>query len=75
MLHYYPAPGAGTAVARFPAEVFAESSALQFVGETDVDLSVPAGYYAAGSAAVYATTADGNYLRSAIVPVTYGGPL
>ena len=75
VLHYYPAPGAGTAVARFPAEVFAESSALQFVGETDVDLSVPAGYYAAGSAAVYATTADGNYLRSAIVPVTYGGPL
>ena len=74
-LHYFPAPGSGTTIARFPAEVFTATGELQFVGEADVDFSVPAGYYAAGSAAVYSTTADGNFIRSPIVPVTYGGPL
>lgn len=74
-LHYYPAPGSGTTIARFPAEVFTATGELQFTGEADVDLSVPAGHFAAGSAAVYSTTADGNFIRSPIVPVTYGGPL
>lgn len=74
-LHYYPAPGPGTVVARFPAECFSHDGGLTFSGEADIDLSIPAGYYATCSVAVYATLPDGGHVRSRIVPVSYGGPL
>ena len=72
-LHYYPAPGTGTSIIRFPVECFRASGDLDFVGETDIDLSIPAGSFTSASAAVFATKPDGSIIRSYIVPVNYGG--
>lgn len=75
VLHYYPAPGAGTTIIRFPVECFNPVEEFVFVGETDVDLSIPAGSYTSISAAVYLTNTDGTIVRSDIVPVYYGGQM
>lgn len=74
-LHYYPAPGAGTKVIRFPVECFTNDGDLEFTGETDIDLNIPAGSYTTMSAAVYVTKPTGNYSRSHIVPVSFGGAM
>lgn len=74
-LHYYPAPGAGTKIIRFPVECFNLTGELTFTGETDTDLSIPAGSFSSVSAAVYLTKYDGTVTRSYIVPVSYGGPM
>lgn len=74
-LHYYPAPGVGTKVIRFPVECFTNSGDLEFTGETDIDLNLPAGSFTTVSAAVYVTKPTGNYARSHIVPVSFGGAM
>lgn len=75
VLHYYPAPGVGTNIIKFPAECFTETGELEYTGETTMDVTIPAGSFTTIAAAVSITKPDGEINRSAIVPVTYGGAI
>ncbi len=70
--HYFPAPGSGTNLITIPAHAFTQGSNGSWVGETDVNVNIPAGYSVSMSCCVYAQV-GGALFRSDIVPLSYGG--
>jgi hypothetical protein len=73
-MYYLPAPGVGTVQVDMPRSSFRYESGV-WVADANVDITVPPGSWVSMSCVVYRQRADTGVLRSAIVPVAFGGPL
>lgn len=73
-LRYYAAPGPGTQVANFQTADWKPGTDGWFYADTAHEVNLKGDSYASMSCCLYLTTTNG-IIRSALVPVAYGGPL
>ena len=71
-LHYYPAPGAGTTIIPIPVIAFVQSANGTWSAQVEIGITVPTGYFASLSCCTFKSLL-GKFIRSDIVPLTYGG--
>ena len=71
-MHYFPAPGAGTIIIAVPALAFTISPNGDWSGQTEANITVPAGWVGSLSCCTFKKVL-GKIIRSNIVPMTYGG--